>query len=60
MAIEFKMCPKCLKGAIRPTGEVVKLLKNDSGEDIVGDVSECDTCHYLVIFRQLAKKIKNK
>ncbi len=52
------MCPKCLKGAIRPTGEVVKLAKSDSNEEITGDLSECDTCHYLVIFRKPAKKNK--
>lgn len=58
MSKEFKMCPKCLKGAIRPTGEVVKLAKSDSNEEITGDLSECDTCHYLVIFRKPAKKNK--
>jgi hypothetical protein len=58
MEEEFKMCPKCLKGAVQPTGETVKLPKTDGGEEIVGDISECDNCHYLVIFRKPAKKKK--
>jgi hypothetical protein len=60
MSKEFKMCPKCLKGAVRATGEVVKLAKSDNGDEIVGDLSECDACHYLVIFRKPAKKTKGK
>jgi hypothetical protein len=55
MEKDFKMCPKCLNGAVRPTGEIVKLSKIDSDENIVGNVSECDNCHYLILYRRTIK-----